>query len=148
MPLVDSGYYESQRRGIDDSYAAQMAANTFGRTLSQTRGNRDLSMMQQSYKRGLPSFTSGFAQRGFGSGAGVNSGVMQRSMRNYVGDYTQQYGFAQNDLTNQLRQFDLQGTQMTAQRNNAYADLELQKAREIAFAAQNIEALRQALGGL
>jgi len=145
MAAVDSGYYESQRRGIEDQYAAQMASNTFARTLAQQRGSRDLSMMNQGFKRQTPSFLSGFAQRGLGGG--VRSGVMQRSMQNYIGDFTQQYGTAQNDLTSQLRQFDLTGNQLGAQRANSFAELELQKAREIAYAAQNIEALRQSWGG-
>jgi hypothetical protein len=146
MALVDSGYYESARRGIDDQYAAQMASNTFARTLAQQRGNRQLNLMTQGFKRQTPSFMAGFGQRGFGGG--VQSGVMQRSMSNYLGDFTQQYGAAQNDLTSQLRQFDLTGTQLGAQRSSSYAELELQKAREIAYAAQNIEALRQSLGGV
>jgi hypothetical protein len=147
VALVDSGYYESQRRGVDDQYAAQMASNTFARTLAQQRGNRDLNMMTQSFKRQTPSFMASFGQRGFGGG-GVRSGVMQRSMQNYLGDYTQQYGSAQNDLTAQLRQFDLTGTQLGAQHSSALADIQLAKAREIAYAAQNIEALRQSLGGV
>jgi len=145
MAYVASGYYESQRRGIDDQYAAQMASNTFARTLAQTRGNRDLSMMTQGFQRQTPSFLAGFGRRGFGGG--VQSGVMQRSMQNYIGDFTQSYGAAQNDLTSQLRQFDLTGTQLGAQHASTLAELELQKAREIAYAAQNIEALRQSWGG-
>jgi hypothetical protein len=147
MVAVDTGYYESQRRGIDTTYAAQMATNTFSRTLAQNRGNRDLSFMTQSFKRQTPGFTSSFAQRGLG-GAGVQSGVMQHAMQNYLGDYTTQYGQAQNDLTDQLRQYDLNAAQLGANRTGAYADLELQKARDVAFAAQNIEALRASLGGL
>jgi hypothetical protein len=146
MPYVDAGYYEGARRGIDDQYAAQMASNTFARTLAQQRGDRSLSMMTQGFKRQTPNFLSSFGQRGFGGN--VRSGVMQRSMQNYVNDFTQSYGQAQNDLTGQLRQYDLTGTQLGAQRSGAYADLELQKAREIAYAAQNIEALRQSLGGV
>lgn len=146
MAYVDSGYYESQRRGVEDQYAAQMASNTFARTLAQQRGNRDLSMMTQGFKRQTPSFLAGFGQRGFGGG-GVRSGVMQRSMQNYLGDFTQQYGAAQNDLTSSLRQYDLTGTELGAQRSSSLADIELAKAREIAYAAQNIEALRQSLGG-
>jgi hypothetical protein len=145
MSLVDSGYYEQQRRGIDDQYAASMAANSFGRTLSQTRGNRDLAMMGNTFRRQVPSFTAGFGQRGFGGGQ--QSGVMRRSMSNYLGDFNQQYGNAQNDITDQLRQFDLEAAQLGANRNTAYADMELAKAREIAFAAQNVSALRQMMGG-
>ena len=146
MALVDSGYYESQRRGIEQGYAANMAANTFGRTLSQTRGNRDLNMMRQNFGRAVPSFTSGFAQRGFG--AGIKSGAMQQSMGRFLGDYHHPVRAGAERSHRQLRQYDLQDAQYGAQRTNAYADLELAKARDIAFAAQNIEALRQMLGGL
>jgi hypothetical protein len=147
MALVDSGYYEQQRRGINDQYAANMAANTYSRTLAQQRGSRDIMGMQRGFQRELPRFTATFGQRGFGGG-GIRSGAMQRSMRNYLGDYNRDLNYARDDLTNSLRQFDLSGAQMGAQRTGALADLDLQKAREIAFAAQNIEALKQALGGL
>ena len=147
MALVDSGYYEAQRRGIDEQFATQSAANTYARSLAQQRGSRDINAFQQGFKREIPSFTAGFGQRGLGGG-GVRSGVMQQTMRNYVGDYNTQLNNMRNDLTESLRQFDLTNAQLGAQRSSALADLELQKAREIAFAAQNIEALRQVLGGL
>lgn len=147
MSIVDAGYYESRRRGIDEDYAARMAANTFSRTLGQQRGSRELSFMRRDFQRTTPRFTAQFGQRGFGGG-GIRSGVMQRAMGDYLGDFTRQYGYAQQDLTDEARQFDLQGAQYGAQRTSALADLELEKQREIAFAAQNIEALRSILGGL
>jgi len=147
MSTVDSGYYEAQRRGVEDTYAAGMAQNAFSRTLAQQRGNRSLSDMSRTFKRQLPTFTSQFGQRGLGGG-GIQSGVMQQSMSNYLGDYTRSYGNAQNDLTNELRGFDLSGAQLGAQRTSGLADIELARNREIAVAAQNIEALRARLGGL
>src|SRR6188474_3293289 len=123
MSVTDSGYYESARRGIDTNYAAQMATNTYAQTLSQQRGNRSLSEMQTGFKRSVPGFTSGFAQRGMGGG-NVRSGVMQRSMSNYLGDFTRDYGNAQNDLTQSLRQYDLNAAQLGSQRTSSLADLE------------------------
>ena len=146
MSFVDSGYYEAQRRGIENQYAAGMASNTYAQQLAQTRGSRDLSFMREGFRRQTPSFTSGFAQRRTG-GPGIRSGVMRQQMSNYLGDYTRDYTTAQNDITEQLRQFDLQSAQLGAGRSSALADMELEKAREIAFAAQNIAALRQMFGG-
>lgn len=143
---VDSGYYESLQRGVESEYAAGMAANTYSQTLARNRGNRDLSFMNTSFKRSVPGFTSQFGQRGFGGGN--QSGVMQQAMGNYLGDFQREYSGAQNDLTDQLRQYDLQSAQLGAQRISSLADIQLQKAREIAFAAQNIEAIKAALGGL
>jgi hypothetical protein len=143
---VDSGYYEAQRRGVENQYATNMAANAYSQTMARNRGNRDLELMQSTFKRGVPSFTSGFGQRGFGGG--IKSGVMQQSMSNYLGDFQRTFSGAQSDLTESLRQYDLSAAQMGAQRTSALADLELEKAREISFAAQNIAALREMFGGM
>jgi hypothetical protein len=144
---VDPGYYEGQRRGIQSQYAAQMAANTYGRFVSKQRGQRELNDMSRGFQQGFPSYSAQFGQRGFGGG-GVQSGVMQKAMGNYLGDYQRQYSRGTQDLTEQLRQFDLQRTQLTADRDSALSDIKMAKAKEIAFAAQNIEALKQILGGL
>ena len=103
--------------------------------------------MQTGFKRALPGFSSQFGQRGFGGGIG-RSGVMQQAMGNYLGDYTRQYGQAQSDLAEQMRQFQLNANQFGAQRRSGLADIELDRNREIAFAAQNIAALRPLLGGV
>lgn len=142
----DAGYYEAARRGVNDQYAAQMAANTYSQQLSQTRGQRNLAEMQQGFKRSMPGFNSQFGQRGFGGGIG-RSGVMRQAMSNYLGDFTRDYSTAQSDFTEQMRQFQLNASQLGAQRSSALADLELQKNHEIAYAAQNIAALRELLGG-
>lgn len=144
---TDPGYYESQRRNVNSQYAAQMAANTYGRFVSKQRGQRGLDDMTRGFKQGFGGYSAQFGQRGM-SAPGVQSGVMQKAMGSYVGDYNRQFQRGQQDLTEELRQFDLQRTQLGAQRQGALADINTQKAREIAFAAQNIEALRQILGGL
>jgi hypothetical protein len=144
---TDPGYYESQRRGVQSQYAAQMAATTYGQFQAKQRGQRDLNDMTRGFKQSFPSYSAQFGQRGMG-GAGIQSGVMQRSMGNYVGDYQRQYQRGTQDLTQQMQQFDLQKAQLGAERQNALQDIRQAKAREIAFAAQNIEALKQILGGL
>jgi hypothetical protein len=144
---IDSGYYEAQRRGVEDQYASNMAANAYSQTMASNRGNRDLSLMQSTFRRSVPRFSAGFSQQGFGGG-GIRSGVMQRAMGNYLGDFQRSYAGAQSDLTENLRQHDLQAAQYGAQRTSALADLALEKQREISFAAQNIAALRESMGGL
>lgn len=144
MP-TNSGYYEAARRGIDDAFTSQSASNAYSRTLSQMRGTRDLNDMGRQFQRQLPQYTSTFAQRGFGPG--VNSGVMQQQMQQYVGDFNRNYMQGQQDLQNSLNQYDLQSAQLASSRNSALADLELTKAQEIANAARNLEYLRALLGG-
>jgi hypothetical protein len=103
--------------------------------------------MQREYKRSFPQVRALGAQRGL-TGGGLKSGSFNQAMQRYMGDYTRSYGEAQNDLTESLRQFDLNQAQATVNRDNALAQIDLDKAREIAFAAQNIEQLRSMLGGL
>lgn len=147
LGVPDTGYYEQQRRGINEQYGVDSANNAYSRFLSQQRGERDLSGMQREYKRSFPQVRAIGAQRGL-TGGGLKSGSFTQAMQRYMGDYTRSYGEAQNDLTESLRQFDLNQTQATVNRDNALAQIDLDKAREIAFAAQNIEQLRSMLGGL
>lgn len=129
-----------------NEYAAKSAANTFSRTLSQQRGNRQLGDMRRSFGRQLPSFTASFGRRGL-SGPGIRSGVMQRAMNNYIGDYTRDLGRAQGDLDNEMRQFDFNQARFAAERDNALASLEAQKAAMIAQTAQHILGLKPMMGG-
>lgn len=142
---TNSGYYEQARRSIDEDFGAQGAANAYSRTLAQMRGSRDLNRASEGFSRGMPSFSSQFASRGFTPG--VNSGVMQQQMTNYLNDFNTQYMDAQQELGSQMQGFDLRDAQLAASRNSSLADLELQKARDISSAAQNIEMLRALLGG-
>ena len=146
---VDSGYYEGARRGINDQYAAQMAANTYSQELSQhpwqpcAVGDAD----RVQARRCLGSRRSSVSAASVVASA--TPGVMQQSMGNYLGDYTRQYGQAQNDLNEQMRQFQLNASQLwCAAPLRRWPISSLDRNREIAFAAQNIAALRSLLGGV
>jgi hypothetical protein len=145
--IPDTGGYEAQRRGIEDQYTSTAARNSYSRFLGKQRGERSMSDMTQGFKRSYPGFGASFAPRGM-AGPGINSGVMQRSMRNFVGDFNQGYGRAGQDLTQQLQQADLQQADLDAWKTNSLADLEMRKQNEISQAAQYLEALRPLFGGM
>jgi hypothetical protein len=73
---------------------------------------------------------------------------MQRSMRNYLGDYAQTYGRAQLDAQQEAASYDQSSAQLDAYYNNSLAAIESARQQEIANAAQAIEMLRPLLGGL
>ncbi len=147
---TSSGYnpatYEGSRRTIEYDYNRNAANNAYGRFLSQQRGSRQLGDMTRGFKESYPSYRAGFAQRGL-SGGGLTSGVQRNAMQRFVGDYTRDYGRAQQDLTAELQQFDVSDQQNDQWRQGALADLELQRQNEIAQAAANISMLRQYFGG-
>jgi hypothetical protein len=146
MP-VDYGGYEQQRRDVDYRHGTDAMANAYGRFISQQRGSRNLSDTSRTFGRGYEGQKAQFGQRGL-SGGGIKSGVMQRSMRNYLGDYGRDYGRQQQDLTENLRQYDLGQDQSDAYRQQALGDIDTRQATEMANAAQNLEFLRGQVGGL
>ncbi len=143
----DYGGYERQKADVDYQYGSDSATNAYGRFLSQQRGRRSLGDMSRSFGRQTPKQVSSFGQRGL-SGGGITSGAMNQSMRNYVGDYARQYGRQQQDNTMELQQYDLNQANMDAWRQQSLAGIEAQKANDIAAAAENLEYLRELVGGL
>lgn len=139
--------YQEQENELRYRYNTDRATNAYGRFLSQQRGERTTGDLSQQFNRQLPNYRAGFAQRGL-AGPGMHSGVMQRSMSNYLGDYARDYGRAQQDATQEAQNYDLQAAQMDAYLNNGLASIEQGKQNEIANAALAIEALRPYLGNL
>jgi hypothetical protein len=135
-----------RQNSIQNDYAAKSAANTFSRTLSQQRGSRSLTDFRQGFQRQLPSFSQGFGSRGV-VGGGISGGIYQRAMRNFVGDYTRDYGRMQQDVFDQDQQFGFNQSRFDSERDSALADLAAQKAALIAQTAQNIASLQPYLGG-
>jgi hypothetical protein len=144
---ANTSQYDQQSSDLQYRYNTDRASNAYGRFLSQQRGTRTLGDLSQNFNRALPSYKAKFGQRGL-AGPGVQSGAMQHSMRNYLGDYAQQYGRAQLDAQQEAAQFDQSGAQLDAYYNNSLAQIAAAKQAEIANSASAIESLRQLLGGL
>jgi len=143
----NAGDYERHKTNIEYDYGNNVATNAYGRFLSQQRGQRNLGDMKTNFGRQYPTYRAQFGQRGL-AGPGVRSGVERRSMTNYLGDYAQQYGRAQQDMTQESQQADMREQQYGAFRQQSLADLEAQKAAQIANDAQALEYLRQLVGGI
>lgn len=143
----DAGAYQRRKRDIEYDYGNQSATNAYGRFLAQQRGERGLGDMSRGFQRQYPTYKAQFGQRGL-AGPGINSGVQRQAMSNYVGDYMRNYGWAQQDLTQQLQQYDMNQNNLNAFHQQQLADLEAQKAQQIANDAQALEYLRSLVGGL
>ena len=143
--VVDTGAYQRGSDALNYKFNTDSATNAYGRFLSQQRGSRNLGDLTKNFNRSLPSAYAGFGQRGL-SGGGVRSGTMQKSMGNYLGDYTQNYARGQQDLAQGLQQYDLTGMQQQADYRTQLSSLETQKQRDIANAALGISMLRPYFG--
>jgi hypothetical protein len=145
--IPDYGGYERQRGDINYKYTNEAANNAYGRFISQQRGQRNLGDMQQNFGRQYPGYKAQFGQRGL-AGGGINSGTMRQSMNRFVGDFGQQYQRAQQDMTLEGQQYDLSQDNLDQWRQQALQDVEIQKANDIANAAQNLQYWKQMMGGL
>lgn len=137
----DESIYEGQRRAVNNKYTQSAASNALGRFIGQQRGNRGIADYQTDYKRKMPSYVASYGQRGL-AGSGVRSGVYNTSMRNYVGDYSQNLNRLYADQQTEGNQYDLNTANFEADRQQALADIETNKARDIANAAAYLNALK------
>ena len=138
---IDTSVYERQRRGIEQDYGSKSAINAYSRFLSQQRGERGINDYTKSFQRSMPKYTAQYGRRGL-TGSGVRSGVYQNAMKNYLGDYNQNLNRMYSDQATEGRQYDLTEAQLTTARDRALADMETDKAKEIALAASYLSALK------
>ena len=141
------GNYERAKADTQYKYSQDATTNAYGRFISQQRGNRQLGDNQRNYKRQMPNQTAQFGQRGLSAG-GINSGVMNESMNRFVGDYARQQSRGQQDLTQDLQQYDLNQVNMDSWRQRQMASIEADKQQAIANDAAQLDYLRQIIGGL
>lgn len=140
----DPAAYERQRRNLQSNFANQAALNAYQRYLSDTQANRGISEIQDAafgVKREVPRLTSAFGQRGL-QGKGVKSGVYNRALTDYGTQRAKELGYAQQDLASAQRGYDLRGTQYASTYEQSLADLEAQKAAQIAADAAALLNLR------
>jgi len=143
---IDTSIYERQRRGINEDYSTRAATNAYSRFISQQRGERGISDYTQSFQRQTPKFTASYGRRGL-TGPGVRTGIYQNAMKNYLGDYNQNLNRMYADQATEARQYDLTEAQLASARDRALADMETDKAKEIAMAASYLSALKPTFSG-
>ena len=141
------GGYERAKADTQHKYSQDSTANAYGRFISQQRGTRGLKDNQDQYKRSFPNQTAQFGQRGLSAG-GINSGIMNNSMNNFIGDYAKQQGRATQDLSGQLQQYDIDQVGMDSWRQRQMAAIEADKQQAIANDAAQLDYLRQTIGSM
>lgn len=145
--MPDTAAYDRAQNDLGYKFNTDQATNAYGRFLSQQRGERSLGDMSREFTRALPQQYSQFNRRGL-SAPGVQSGVQQSSMQNYLGDYSRNYGLQQGYNAQDLQQFDQAGLQNQAYYQSQLSSLETSKQNEIARAALGIQALKPYFGGI
>jgi len=145
----DPAIYEATRRNLLAAFSQQAAMNAYERFLAQSRAERPIQMARErafgpTATGGLgevPKLTSSYARRGL-YGQGVRSGVYNQALNEYARQRQRDLGFAQQDLEQMLRGYDLRQTGFQSEYERGLADLEREKARQIREDAQALLNLR------
>lgn len=146
MAVTDLSPILQQRRDLDYQYGMNSANNAFDKAFFQTRGSRSMQDFTRGFNRQLPSFVANQTQRGLGGG-GIQSGVMNRAMRNYVGDYTRNLGQMMGDYNLGMARFDQNQTLYDENYLRSARDLQMEQADRIAATADMLTALKPLIGG-
>ena len=142
--VFDPSLYERQRRNLQQRFAGQSSLNAYQKYLSQTQANRAMQQIEEApfgAAREVPRLTSGYAQRGL-TGKGVKSGVYNRALGEYGQQQARRTGFAQQDLAELLRGYQLRESQYGSEYETGLSDLEADKTRQIAADAAALINLR------
>jgi len=139
----DPAIYEAARRNLLANFSQQAAMNAYQRFLAQTRAERPIQMARErafgtTATGGLgevPKLTSSYARRGL-YGRGIRSGAYSQALNEYARQRQRDLGFAQQDLEEMLRGYDLRQTGLRSEYERGLADIERDKARQIREDAQ------------
>jgi len=145
--VPDYGGYERQKGAAEYKYGTESASNAYGRFLGQQRYERQTADSSRAFGRAYPGYKANFGQRGLSQG-GINSGAMNRSMGNYVGDYQRQMQQGAQDQTLANQNWDMQQANLDQWRQTELQGIETSKANDIANAASNLQWLKEMLGSL
>lgn len=145
----DPSFFEQQRRNLFNQYGQQAALNAYQRYLAETRGQRPITQLEESAfgttpTGGLgevPKLTSSYARRGL-QGQNVRSGIYDQALQSYAKNRAKNIGYAKEDLAGTKRGYDLADTQGLENYQQGIADVETNKARQIAADAQALLQLR------
>ena len=146
---IDPSIYEAARRSLFNQYTQQAALNAYNRYLAETRSQRPiLELEEAAFGRTasgglgqIPKLTSSYGRRGL-SGMNTRSGIYKQALQNYSKQRARGLGYAREDLAVTMRGYDLGATQARETLETNLANLESDKARQIAQDAASLIQLR------
>jgi hypothetical protein len=145
MSNIDmSGYYK-QRQAAKNQFGALSARNSYAHFLSQTRGKRNLSMLQEKQSADIPKLISSYTQRNL-AGPGVTSGIFSKGLQDYSIESQRSQQDIQDEINASVKNDELEIAQNQADLDARLLDLEEQKNREIANSASALTSYKPFLG--
>lgn len=140
----DPSAYEAQSRAVMQNYGSNMAMQAYSRFLAEQASGRQQRNMATQYDKALPRVMAGYGRRNL-AGPRISSGIQRTGLGEFAIQKASDFGDLARSFQEQQRQYELQANQLTSALNQQLADIEAEKARQIALDAQII--LKQRAGG-
>jgi hypothetical protein len=133
----DPSAYEARRRALMSNYATTGAQSVYQRFLDAQRSQRGYADLNTQYEQQAPKVVSSWGRRGH-VGPGVQSGAFRKAMADFAKNRAKTMSEAQRDMGQATQMFDLGERQRQDSLQNDLRDLEMEKARQIDSAAQDL----------
>lgn len=137
----DPSFFERQRRTLTQGYASEGAMRAYQQFLSQRRGQRDLGEFKLQADRQMPQVVASYGRRGL-MGPSTSSGIFRQGMADYASDRIRRQSELERSLLESEQMFGFEERMRQDVYNQSLADLESDKARQIASDAQQLLAYR------
>jgi hypothetical protein len=138
--------YQSAKRDLTSQYGASASRNAYAQFLARTRGNRKITDVKEQYGRQFPGFVSNYQQRGL-AGPGVQSGIYQQALSDFAKRQFTDVNTVQQGINDEINNLRMQQQNAEALYKQQLAELELQKARDIANQAALLNSFKPFIGG-
>jgi hypothetical protein len=145
MSNIDTSGYYRQGQAAKNQFGALSARNAYAHFLSQTRGKRNLSMLQEKQAAGMPKLISSYTQRNL-AGPGITSGIFSKGLQDYSIESQRSQQDIQDEINASAKNQELDLAQNQADLAARLVDLEEQKNREIANSASALTSYKPFLG--
>lgn len=133
----DPSAYEAQRRALMNNYAYSGGQNVYQRFLDAQGAQRQYADLNTQFEQQAPQVVSGWGRRGH-VGPNIKSGAFRKAMSDFAKNRAKTMAEAQRGLDQTTQGFDLEQRTRQDALQNDLRDLEMQKAREIDAAAQDL----------
>jgi predicted DNA-binding WGR domain protein len=133
----DPSAYEARRRALMNNYAYSGGQNVYQRFLDAQGAQRQYADLNTQFEQQAPKLVSAWGRRGH-VGPNVKSGAFRKAMADFAKNRAKTMAEAQRGMNQSTQGFDLEQRTRQDALQNDLRDLEMEKAREIDAAAQEL----------
>ena len=133
----DPSVYDAQRRALTQNYGSNAAMQAYSRFLAEEAAGRRTQDLLKTYQRATPAVMRSYGTRGL-AGPRIASGIQRKGLTEFAEQRVRDFSDLMRQQQQEQTQYELQAAGLASELQKQLADLEAEKARQIALDAQVI----------